>query len=465
MSALKRKELNVTEGSLLKKIILFAIPLILTGLLQQFYNAADLVVVGMFEGEIALAAVGATGSLTNLVVGLFMGLSVGAGVSVAHHIGAEERGEVKRVIHTAIPTAFILGIIVSIAGFILAPDLLRMMDNPENVIGHSTLYIRIIFLGLPASMVYNYAASMLRSAGDAKHPLIFLSVSGIVNVVLNVVLIAVFNLGVAGVAIATITSQYLSAIMIIVFMIRSDDYMHFSFKDICFDKKKISKILYIGIPSGLQGCLFSLGNVMIQSSINSLGDTVMAGSAAAANLEGFVYIAMNALYHVSLTFVGQAVGAKAYRYIKKIVAYSAAVVTVLGLVTGILILVFNKQLVGLYAPDNEAVLNEALKRLIIILPTYFLCGNMEVLCGALRAMGKSITAMVVSLAGACGLRVLWVQTVFRFVNTAECVYYSYPISWFITTVCHLIFLIVFVKNTIRQSENETSALKKLHLKL
>ena len=461
MSALKRKELNITEGSLLKKIILFAIPLILTGLLQQFYNAADLIVVGMFEGEIALAAVGATGSLTNLVVGLFMGLSVGAGVSVAHHIGAEEHGELKRVIHTAIPVAFILGVVVCIFGFIFAPDLLRLMDNPENVIAHSTVYIRIIFLGLPASMVYNYAASMIRSAGDAKHPLIFLSISGIVNVVLNVVLIAVFHLGVAGVAIATITSQYLSAIMILVFMMRSDDYMRFSPKDMCFDKKKISKILYIGIPSGLQSCVFSIGNVMIQSSINSLGETVMAGSAAAANLEGFVYIAMNALYHVSLTFVGQAVGAKAYRYIKKIVAYSVAVVTALGLVTGILILVFNKQLIGLYAPNNEAVLNEALKRLIIILPTYFLCGNMEVLCGALRAMGKSITAMVVSLAGACGLRVLWVQTVFRFVRTAECVYYSYPISWFITMVCHLIFLIFFVRKVIRKSENEPIAQKKL----
>ena len=449
MSGLKRKELNVTEGSLLKKIILFAIPLILTGLLQQFYNAADLIVVGMFEGEIALAAVGATGSLTNLVVGLFMGLSVGAGVSVAHHIGAEEHGELKRVIHTAIPVAFVLGVVVCIFGFIFAPDLLRLMDNPETVIAHSTLYIRIIFLGLPASMVYNYAASMLRSAGDAKHPVIFLSVSGIVNVALNVVLIAVFHLGVAGVAIATITSQYLSAIMILVFMMRSDDYMHFSPKDMCFDKKKIGKILYIGIPSGLQSCVFSIGNVMIQSSINSLGETVMAGSAAASNLEGFVYIAMNAIYHVSLTFVGQAVGAKAYGHIKKIVAYSSAVVTVLGLFCGIMILVFNRQLVGLYAPDNEAVLNEAFKRLMIILPAYFLCGNMEVFCGAMRAMGKSITAMVVSLAGACGLRVLWVQTVFRFVRTAECVYYSYPISWFLTMSCHLIFLICFVRKELK----------------
>ena len=465
MAGLNKKELNITQGSLLKKIILFAIPLILTGLLQQLYNAADLVVVGLFEGEIALAAVGATGSLTNLVVGLFMGLSVGAGVSVAHHVGAEEYGEVKRVIHTAIPVSFILGIVVSIVGFIFAPDMLRLMDNPENVIEHSTLYIRIIFLGIPASLVYNYAASMLRSSGDAKHPLIFLSISGIVNVVCNVILIVFFNMGVAGVAIATISSQYLSAFMILVFMMRSKDYMHFSFKDIRIDRKKVSKILYIGIPSGIQSCLFSLGNVMIQSSINSLGDVVMAGSAAASNLEGFVYITMNALYHVSLTFVGQAIGAKAYGSIKKIVAYSSAVVSVIGLSCAGLILLFNRPLIGLYAPDNAPVIEEAFTRMLIILPGYFMCGIMEVLCGALRSMGKSITAMVVSLAGACGLRILWVKTVFHFVRTPECVYFSYPVSWFITAVCHLIFLSIFLHKLIKENQNGVSPIKKLHERL
>ncbi len=464
MSASRTKDLNLTEGPLLKKIILFAIPLILTGLLQQFYNAADLMVVGMFEGEIALAAVGSTGSLTGLIVGLFMGLSVGAGVSVAHHIGAKEYGELKRVIHTAIPVAFVLGILVSILGFIFAPDLLRLMDNPENVIGGATLYIRIIFLGLPASMVYNYSASMLRSSGDAKRPLIFLSISGIVNVVLNFVLVSFFHMGVAGVGIATITSQYISAIMAIVYMMRTKGYMHFSFKELCIDKNKLKKILYIGVPSGLQTCLFALGNVMIQSSINSLGDTVIAGRAAAANLEGFVYITLNALYHVSITFVGQAVGAKAYKSIKKIVLYSGAVVLIIGAFYTVVMLGFNEQLVGLYAPDNEVVLHEAFKSMSIIVPTYFLCGFMEILGGALRAMGKSITTMVVTLLGACGIRVLWVQTVFRFVQTSECIYYSYPISWFLTMICHGIFLVVFVKKAMRELNNE-NALKKLKTKL
>ena len=465
MAVSRTKDLNITEGSLIKKIIIFAIPLILTGLLQQLYNAADLIVVGMFEGEMALAAVGATGSLTNLIVGLFMGLSVGAGVSVAHLIGAKQYGELKRVIHTAIPVAFVLGIIVSILGFIFSPTLLRMMDNPESIIDQSTLYIRIIFFGVPASMVYNYSASMLRSSGDAKRPLIFLAISGLVNVVLNFILVSAFHMGVAGVAIATITSQYVSATMAIIYMMRSKGHIRFSFKDICFDVPKLKKILYIGIPSGLQGCLFSVGNVMIQSAVNSLGDTVIAGRAAASNIEGFVYISLNALYHVSLTFVGQAVGAKAYKSIRKIVTYSAAVVVVIGAIYTAVILGFNKQLVGLYAPDNTAVLQEAFHSLKIVVPTYFLCGCMEVFCGAVRAMGKSVTAMVVTLLGACGIRVLWVSTVFRFVQTSEIIYYSYPISWFLTMACHIICLTIFVKRAIRESESEPSPLRKLHSKL
>lgn len=465
MSASKTKDLNITEGSLLKKIIIFAIPLILTGLLQQFYNAADLIVVGMFEGEMALAAVGATGSLTNLFVGLFMGLSVGAGVSVAHLIGAKQYGELKRVIHTALPVAFVLGIAVSIIGIIFSPELLRMMDNPESIIEQSTLYIRIIFFGIPASMVYNYSASMLRSSGDAKRPLIFLSISGLVNVALNFILVAFFHMGVAGVAIATIASQYVSAAMVLIYMMRSKGYIRFSFKDICFDAPKLKKILYIGIPSGLQGCLFSVGNVMIQSAVNSLGDTVIAGRAAAANLEGFVYISLNALYHVSLTFVGQAVGAKSYRSIKKIVSYSAGVVVVIGAVYTAVILGFHRQLVGFYAPDNEAVLKEALHSLKIVVPTYFLCGCMEVFCGAVRAMGKSVTAMIVTLLGACGLRVLWISIVFRFVQTSEIIYYSYPISWLLTLTCHIICLSIFVKKAIKDNESEPHPLKKLHSKL
>ncbi len=450
MVSQKTKNLDITEGSLLKKIILFAIPLIFTGVLQQLYNAADLIVVGMFDGQVALAAVGATGSLTNLVIGLFMGLSVGAGVSVAHHIGEKKEQEVQKVVHTALLLSGFLGVTIAIIGYILAPTLLAWMGTPDTVIAHATLYIRIIFMGFPAQMVYNYAASMLRSAGDAKRPLIFLSVSGLVNVGLNLLLVAIFHMGVAGVAIATIVSQYLSACMIIIYMRHTTGPLHLSLRRLHLHRSKVTKILYIGIPSGIQGCLFSLSNVLIQSSINSFGDTVMAGSAASSNLEGFIYIAMNAMYHVSLTFIGQSVGAKAYHNIKKIVRYCVVVVSVIGLLLGGLVFIFHKPLVGLYAPNNPQVMAAAVERMYVIMFTYFLCGIMEVYCGAMRSLGKSITAMIISLCGACGFRILWIVTVFKLVTTPTSLYLSYPCSWILTILAYVIFLSISLRKLTRQ---------------
>jgi len=459
MATEKTRNADLTQGPFLKKIIFFAIPLILTGVLQQLYNAADLIVVGMFDGQIALAAVGTTGSLTNLVIGLFLGLSVGAGVAVAHHIGERREDEVRKVVHSSILLSLILGIVIAIVGYLLAPTLLAWMGTPDNVISHATLYIRIIFLGLPAQLVYNYAASMLRSAGDAKRPLIFLSLSGLVNVALNVLLVAGCHMGVAGVAIATTVAQYLSAIMILVYMMRTDGSMHLSLRELRLDSSKVKKILYIGIPSGIQSTLFSLSNVLIQSSINSFGDTVMAGSAAASNLEGFVYIAMNAMYHVSITFIGQNVGARAYHNIKKILLYSIAVVTVMGLLLGILIFVFHEPLVELYAPDNPEVMAAAVDRLRVIMFTYFLCGLMETLCGGLRAMGKSVTSMIISLAGACGFRILWLATVFQWVNTPTSVYLSYPVSWIITNATMAVFLVLAMRNLIKNAKKEKEETK------
>ena len=288
----KKREVNMTEGPFFKKILVFVIPLILTGFLQSLYNAADLMVVGRFRGDLALAAVGTTGSLTNLIVGLFMGLSVGAGVVVAQYLGALNHKAVERVVHSAISIAAILGVAVGVIGFVFAPTLLRMMDTPDTVLNYAVLYIRIVFLGMPAQMMYNYCASMLRSTGDTFRPLLFLSISGLVNVLLNVVLVVVFGMGVEGVAIATAASNYLSAIMILVYMHRQEGCMHVSFRKLRMDRHIIGKILYIGVPSGLQSTLFSLSNVMIQASINSFGDVVMAGNTAASNLEGFIYIIM-----------------------------------------------------------------------------------------------------------------------------------------------------------------------------
>ena len=447
-NAKKKRAVNMTEGPFLKKIIVFVIPLVLTGLLQSLYNAADLAVVGRFRGELALAAVGSTGALTNLIVGLFMGLSAGVGVTVAYYMGAQRYKTVSRVVHNSVLIAVVLGVFVTVLGFFLAPILLRLMDTPDTVIDAATLYIRIIFCGVPASMLYNYCAAMLRSIGDTKRPLIFLSISGLVNVLLNLVFVILFGMGVDGVAIATIASQYLSAAMILIYMIRTDGVLKFSFGKLKPNLLVIKKILVIGIPSGIQSSLFSLSNVMIQSSINFFGDVTMAGNAAGGNLEGFVYIAMNAVYHASLTFVGQNVGAKTYKNIKKIVWQCVLCATVIGLVVGGVILLFGKFFVGIYATEPE-VIAAGIRRITFILPVYFMCGIMEVLSGAIRGVGKSMTSMVISLIGACALRIVWCRTLVVWFRHIELVYLSYPVSWFVVIVANACFLLYYYKQLLR----------------
>ncbi|MBP3315708.1 MAG: MATE family efflux transporter [Clostridia bacterium] len=458
-----KKTVDMTEGPFLKKMIMFAIPLVVTGLLQSFYNAADLIIVGHFRGDIAVGAVGSTGSITNLTVGLFMGLSVGAGVAVAHHVGAKEADEVRKVAHTSILMSAFLGVIIGIAGFFLAGDLLELMDTPAEVLPLSTLYMKIIFLGVPASMVYNYAAAMIRSVGDSKRPMIFLAISGIVNVALNVLLVTLFDMGVDGVAIATIVSQYLSAVMALVYMFRTSGPLRLSLKYMRMNGAKVKRILYIGIPSGIQSSLFSLSNVLIQSSINSFGDTVVTGSAAASNIEGFLYVAMNSVYHVALTFIGQNVGARKFKNIRRLTVYSALIVTAIGVGCGAILLLFRYPLIHLYVQSDEAVA-AAMMRFTIIIPTYFLCGLMDVFCGGLRALDRSVTAMIISLCGACGFRILWIMTVFKVYNDSPLsVYISYPISWALTAGCHLLFMVFAAKKLLRENRerNDFTETKKL----
>ncbi len=453
-----KKTANMTEGPFLKKIIIFVIPLILTGLLQCFYNAADLAVIGQFRGELALAAVGSTGALTNLIVGLFMGLSAGVGVVVAYYMGAMRYKTVSRVVHNSILIAAILGVIVMGIGIALAPILLRWMDTPETVLPGATLYVRIIFCGIPASMMYNYCASMLRATGDTKRPLFFLSVSGLANVTMNLLLVAVFGMGVEGVAIATITSQYLSAVMILTYMSRTDGVLKFSFRKLRLNRLIVKKILAIGIPSGIQSSLFSLSNVMIQSSINFFGDVVVAGNAAGGNLEGFVYIAMNAMYHAALTFVGQNVGAKKYHNIKRITLCCTLCATVIGLAVGGVILLFGGFFVGIYASEPD-VIAAGLTRNWAILPFYWMCGVMEALCGAIRGMGKSMTTMVISLLGACVLRVVWCKTLAVWFRTVNMVYWCWPVSWVVVIVASIIAFAYFYKQLIRQQSFDQSMLR------
>jgi putative MATE family efflux protein len=432
-----------------KKILFFAIPLMITGILQSLYSAADLIVVGRFEGELALAAVGSTGSLTNLILGLFMGLSVGAGVCVAHGVGAKRFDDVEKTLHTAIATALMLGTFIGIVGFILAPQMLHVMDTPDDVLDMASLYIRIIFLGAPAAVLYNYCAAMLRAIGDSKRPLFFLAVSGLLNVALNLILVAGLGMGVAGVAIGTIASQFMSAVLIIIYMYRTDGCLRFSPQKLKIHKDKLSKILKIGIPSGIQGSLFSFSNVIIQSSINSFGSAVVSGSSAAANIENFYYVAYNAFYQGTLTFVGQSVGAEKFGHIKKIVLYSILNMLMFAVVLTGLGIIFKDQLLGLYLPDSPEALQAASVRFLIIVSTQFLAPVMEIGSGTLRGMGRSISSAVISLIGACVFRIVWLSTVFEQFRTPECIYIAYPISWLLTATVLYVCAFFAVKKEMR----------------
>ena len=429
------QEVDMTDGPLFGKIVVFTIPLILSGVLQLLYNAADVIVVGRFahDGQTAIAAVGSTGALTNLIVNLFVGLSVGTSVSVSHALGARNEDEVHKLVHTSILTAIFGGVIVFGIGFVLAKPLLLMMDTPETVIEFSTLYMRIIFCGMPAQMLYNYGSAILRAKGDTGWPLIFLTVSGMANVLLNLLLVIGFGLDVAGVAIATIVSQYLSATMVLVHLTRLNDSCKLVWRKLHFHLHSFGKLLRIGIPAGVQGMVFSISNVLIQSSINSFGQAAMAGNTAASSLDGFIYIAMNALHHTALTFTGQNYGAGKPDRVRRVAFQTTASVTVVGVVIGMAVFFFGRPLLAIYRPGDEEAIAYGMIRLTYLATTYFTCGIMDVGSGLLRGIGKSTVSTVISLTGACLFRVVWIYTVFAEFRTLDVLYLSYPISWVLTS--------------------------------
>ena len=428
---------SMIQGPLLPSIISYTIPLILTGLLQLTFNAADLVIVGRFCGSVSVAAVGATGSITNLVINLFIGFSVGAGVTVAHGMGAREEEAVHRTVHTAFPTALVGGGILTVIGVIFAEDLLTMMGTPESVLPLSTIYMQIYFGGMVFNMVYNFVASILRAVGDTKSPLIFLTIAGVVNVGLNVVFVTVLHMNVAGVALATTVSQAISAVLVTVTLMRRKDASRLFLGKLRFYKVQLLKIIRIGLPAGLQSSLFAISNVMIQSSINSFGEVVMSGNAAAANLEGFVYVALNSFSQTTVNFVGQNVGARQYGRVKKTLYLCLASVMVLGLTSSILMYAFAPQLLSIYITDSAEAIASGVMRMSIVCVTYCLCGLMDTSTGALRGMGASMTPMIISVLGVCGIRLGWIFTVFQIprFHTPWWLYMSYPFSWLVTFAC------------------------------
>ncbi len=433
----KSYAMDMIHGPLLSRLLIYALPLVLSGVLQLLFNAADIVVVGKFTGSHALAAVGSTSALINLLVNLFIGISIGTNVLVARYCGARDAKNTEETVHTSIMVSIIGGVLMIFVGVLFAKPLLEIMGTPEDVIAHSVLYMRIYFVGMPAFMVYNFGAAILRAIGDTKRPLYFLSIAGIVNVIFNLIFVIVFKMGVAGVAIATVISQAISAVLIVLCLLHMEGMCQLHKEKLKLHPDKLKQMLRIGLPAGLQGIVFSISNVLIQSSVNSFGSTVMAGNTAASNIEGFVYTAMNAIYQTCLSFTSQNHGAKNFARIKKILLYCLGIVTVIGLVLGQGAYFLGSLLLNIYSNDPE-VIRFGLIRLSLVCAPYFLCGLMDVCCGSLRGLGYSIIPMLVSLTGACAFRVIWIMTVFQAEHTLFSLYISYPISWLLTFSVHLL---------------------------
>lgn len=434
--AKRNHEMDMCQGPLLGKILVFSLPLMLSGMLQLLFNAADIIVVGKFAGDQALAAVGATGALINLIVNAFIGLSVGVNVLVARLYGAGETEQVSEAVHTSILLSFISGCILVVVGLLLTRPLLEMMGTPADVIDMSATYMRIFFCGMPVQMLYNFGAAILRSVGDTKRPLYFLLIAGVLNVLLNLFFVIVLGMDVDGVALATVLSQIVSAVLIVLCLMRTEGACKLNLRKLRIYKDKMVEIVRVGLPAGIQGCVFALSNVLIQSSVNSFGSVAMAGNTASGNIEGFVYTAMNSIAQAAISFTSQNRGAKQYQRIGKIFRSCLLLVTLVGLVLGLACVLFGEPLLHVYTDDPQVV-EFGMMRMKIIATLYFICGIMDVMAAMVRGLGYSILPMVVSLTGACGLRILWVYTIFAANRSLTSLYISYPVSWGVTALVHI----------------------------
>ncbi|MBS6852778.1 MAG: MATE family efflux transporter [Clostridiales bacterium] len=433
----KSYEIDMCDGPLLSKILLFSVPLMMSGILQLLFNAADIIVVGRFAGSSALAAVGSTSSLINLLINVFVGLSVGVNVLVAKYYGGQREKDMSETVHTAVLTSLLSGLFLVILGGIAARPLLHLMGTPDDVLDQAVLYMRIYFLGMPVLMVSNFGAAILRAIGDTRRPLYFLFMAGVVNVALNLFFVIGLGMGVDGVGWATVISEHVSALLVLKSLMEAPGALKLNLKELRIHPKKLKRIVKIGLPAGMQGAIFSISNVLIQSSVNSFGSIAMAGNTASANIEGFVYTAMNAVYQTNLSFTSQNLGGRKYSRINRIMYICLAVVTVVGITLGITAVLAGDLLLGIYSSDAQ-VLRYGMLRLEIICGTYFLCGIMDCMVGSLRGLGYSVIPMFVSLTGACGFRVLWVFTVFAAYRSLDVLYLSYPVSWAITAIAHMI---------------------------
>ena len=449
----KRYSLDMTKGPFLKKILIFSLPLMLTGLLQLAYNSADVIVVGRFVGKEALAAVGSTGSLVNLFLNVFLGLSMGAGVMVARHIGERDEKTVHECVHTAMLMSVICGFFIGAVGFFASPLMLRLMAVPDDVIELASLYLRIYFLGSPGLLAYNFGASIIRATGDTKRPLYILTFSGLVNVVLNLILIIVFKMGVSGVAIATIVSLYLSARFLVIYLMRMPNACRLVIGRLKIYKDELRSIIRLGLPAGVQNSLFSVSNVIIQSTVNSFGSVAMAGIAAGSNFDSYVYTCTNAVAQTTMTFTSQNMGAKKYSNIGKVYRYCILITLVVGIGMGSVGSIFGDWIVGLFSDDPQ-VIEIGAQRLALIMPFYFFCSLMDVAASQIRGMGKSFEPMIVSLVGACGIRLFWIYFILPLNRTLMFLYWAYPVSWAVTFFAQFAMYFILKRRMFENIANE-----------
>ena len=442
----KNYEIDMCNGPITGKMLRFALPLMLSSMLQLLFNAADIITVGKFGSEHSLAAVGSNTALINLLTNLFIGLSIGANVLVARFYGAKNGEELNETVHTAMLLSLISGLILTATGVIFARYFLIWMKTPTEILDLATTYLKIYFLGMPAMMIYNFGSAILRAIGDTKRPLYFLAAAGVINIVLNLLLVVVFRLDVKGVGIATVISQTVSAILIIRCLAKSNGDIKLELKKLRLSRGKVGAILRIGLPAGLQGSIFSLSNVVIQSSVNLFGPIVVKGNSAAQNLEGFVYFSMNAFHHATLSFTSQNMGAKKYDRLSKILKNGLCLAILFGAGFGGTVILFGRNLLSIYTNDSAAI-SAGMTRLYIITGTYTLCGIMDVMVGAIRGIGYTVLPTIVSLIGACALRLVWLATVFKIpkFHTINTVYLSYPITWLVTIIAHVICYIIIRK--------------------
>ncbi len=439
----KTYEMDMTQGSLLKKMLIFALPVMASGMLQLLFNAVDVIVVGRLVGTTALAAVGACAAAVNLFIGLFMGLSIGANVMVSRYYGAGRFREMNETLHTALVLAVILGAFVGAVAFCLARPLLELLKTPDDVIGQAVVYFRIYVLGAPVILLYNFGAACLRAVGDTRRPLFFLCIGGAANVLFNLFFVLAVGIGVAGVAIGTVISNLLSSYLVVRCLYYNNGSLRFDPKELKISKSKLAGILKIGLPSGLQGTVFTLSNMVVQSSVNSFGSVVMAGNTAAQNIEGFVYQAMRSMHDANLSFTAQNMGAGKYDRAWKIMGHAVLIVTVIGVVLGGTAYLASPTLLRIYTGSPEVIAIGRTRMMYICLP-YFICGLMDTLVGSLRGIGYSIEPMVISLSGSCAFRLLWIFTFFAGHHSLSALYVVYPISWIITAAANLIaFAILF----------------------